>query len=144
MVRSIVLLGSIALSGLLLQAAAEPDTLRVQRSAEIAAPPERVRTLVDALRRAETPTPFGIFPFEGRNVVELVVAPHGDHTEVTWTMRGESRFVARLMGVLVDMDRAIGRDLEAGLAELKGAAEAGATLTSISPARPPGALGARG
>ena len=62
-------------------------------------------------------------PFEGHNVVEFSLAPRGEATEVTWAMHGPSPFVARLVGVFVNMDRMIGRDFEAGLANLKVRAE---------------------
>ena len=44
-------------------------------------------------------------------------------TEVTWLMRGPAPFVTKLMSVFVDMDKMIGKDFEAGLANLKAAAE---------------------
>jgi hypothetical protein len=62
-------------------------------------------------------------PFEGRNTLEFILAPAGSGTEVTWAMRGASPFMARLVGVFMDMDRMIGRDFEAGLAALKQRAE---------------------
>ena len=64
-------------------------------------------------------------PFEGHNLVEFTVLPRGDATEVTWAMQGASPFIAKLVGVFVDMDRMIGRDFEAGLADLKALAERG-------------------
>lgn len=62
-------------------------------------------------------------PFEGHNVVEFSLALRGEATEVTWAMHGASPFMARLVGVFVNMDRMIGRDFEAGLATLKARAE---------------------
>jgi len=62
-------------------------------------------------------------PFEAHNIVEFTLAPRGEETEVTWAMRGASPYIARLIGVFIDMDRMIGRDFEAGLANLKGIAE---------------------
>jgi hypothetical protein len=62
-------------------------------------------------------------PFEAHNLVEFTLAPRGEATEVTWSMRGPSPFVARLVGVFMNMDRMIGRDFEAGLANLKAIAE---------------------
>ena len=62
-------------------------------------------------------------PFEGRNTVEFSLQPRGAATEVTWAMQGASPFVARLAGLFFDMDRMIGRDFEAGLADLKQRAE---------------------
>jgi hypothetical protein len=62
-------------------------------------------------------------PFEGHNIAEFALVPDGAATDVTWTMRGPSAFVTKLMGVFFDMDKMIGRDFEAGLAAMKTAAE---------------------
>lgn len=62
-------------------------------------------------------------PFEGHNVVEFVLAPQGEATQVTWAMHGPSPFMAKLVGIFMNMDRMIGRDFEAGLANLKARAE---------------------
>ncbi len=62
-------------------------------------------------------------PFEAHNLVEFTLVPRGETTEVTWAMRGPSPFVARLIGLFLDMDSMIGRDFEAGLANLKSVAE---------------------
>lgn len=64
-----------------------------------------------------------IEPMEGRNTIAFTLAPRGEATEVTWAMHGPSPFIARLAGVFFDMDRMIGRDFEAGLANLKSVAE---------------------
>ncbi len=64
-----------------------------------------------------------IKPFEGHNVTDFTLAPRGDATEVTWLMRGPAPFVSKLMGLFVDMDKMIGKDFEAGLANLKAASE---------------------
>jgi hypothetical protein len=62
-------------------------------------------------------------PFEGKNVVEFQLAPRGDATEVTWVMHGPSPYLARLIGIFLNMDNMIGRDFEAGLENLKARAE---------------------
>ena len=62
-------------------------------------------------------------PFEGHNVVEFIIAPKGDATEVTWAMHGPSPYIGKLMGLVFNMDKMIGRDFEAGLANLKAKAE---------------------
>lgn len=62
-------------------------------------------------------------PLETRNVVEFSLEPAGDSTRVTWAMKGPSPYVSKLMGVFVDMDAMIGRDFEAGLADLKAVVE---------------------
>jgi hypothetical protein len=60
-------------------------------------------------------------PFEAHNIVEFTFAPYGDTTDVTWSMQGPSPFIAKVMGLVFDMDRMVGKDFEAGLANLKAA-----------------------
>jgi len=62
-------------------------------------------------------------PMEGRNVAEFNLEPMGDTTKVTWTMRGPSRFITKVMGVFVSMDRMVGGMFETGLATLKSVSE---------------------
>ena len=62
-------------------------------------------------------------PFKTSNTLDFTLVPRGDATEVTWTMQGPNPFVTRVVGVFVNMDRLIGRDFEAGLANLKAVAE---------------------
>ena len=62
-------------------------------------------------------------PFKGHNIAEFALQPQDGGTRVTWSMRGASPLVARIMGLVIDMDRMIGRDFETGLATLKTLAE---------------------
>ena len=62
-------------------------------------------------------------PFEGHNTVEFVLSGKGDATDVTWAMRGPSPYLAKVVGLFMNMDQMIGRDFEAGLANLKARAE---------------------
>jgi hypothetical protein len=62
-------------------------------------------------------------PFEAHNTAEFTLAPKGDTTLVTWAIYGPSAFVTKVMGLFFDMDKMIGKDFEAGLADLKIAAE---------------------
>ena len=62
-------------------------------------------------------------PFEGHNTAEFTMLPHGDVTNLTWTMVGPAVFMSKLMQVFMNLDRMIGRDFEAGLANLKKLAE---------------------
>jgi hypothetical protein len=62
-------------------------------------------------------------PFEAHNIAEFALVPAAGGVDVTWAMRGPSPFVAKLMGLVFDMDRMIGRDFETGLAKLKTEAE---------------------
>jgi hypothetical protein len=64
-----------------------------------------------------------IRPFEGHNTAEFTLQPHGDAVEVRWSMHGPSPYMAKLMGIFVNMDRMIGKDFEVGLANLKALAE---------------------
>jgi Polyketide cyclase / dehydrase and lipid transport len=64
-----------------------------------------------------------IEPFKASNTIDFTLVPRGDATDVTWAMQGASPFVARLVGVFINMDHMIGRDFEAGLANLKAEAE---------------------
>ena len=62
-------------------------------------------------------------PIEAHNMVDFTLAPAGDSTNVTWSMRGEVPFFAKIIHVFLDMDRMVGGDFEVGLASLKAVAE---------------------
>jgi hypothetical protein len=62
-------------------------------------------------------------PFEAHNTAEFTLVPKGDATDVTWAMHGPNLFIGKVMSVFVSMDRMVGKDFEAGLANLKAAAE---------------------
>jgi uncharacterized protein YndB with AHSA1/START domain len=64
-----------------------------------------------------------IKPFEGHNRAEFTLEPRGDATQVTWAILGPRPFVSKVMCLFLDMDKMIGKDFEAGLANLKAAAE---------------------
>jgi uncharacterized protein YndB with AHSA1/START domain len=58
-------------------------------------------------------------PFEGHNTAEFTMLPQGGGTQVTWAMYGPANLMSRVMQVFMNLDRMIGRDFEAGLANLK-------------------------
>jgi uncharacterized protein YndB with AHSA1/START domain len=60
-----------------------------------------------------------IKPFEGHNTAEFTMLPQGGATDVTWTMYGPAPFMHKVMQVFMNIDRMIGKDFEAGLANLK-------------------------
>jgi uncharacterized protein YndB with AHSA1/START domain len=60
-----------------------------------------------------------ITPFEGHNTAEFTMLPQGDATNLTWVMRGPMPFMMKVLHVFINMDRMIGKDFEAGLANLK-------------------------
>lgn len=62
-------------------------------------------------------------PLEARNHVQFTLQPRGNATEVTWSMDGPSPYISKLIGVFVNMDKMVGGQFEAGLADLKQRAE---------------------
>lgn len=166
----VAVLLAIAIVAILGLAATKPDTLRVQRSIVIKAPPERIFPLIADFRQwpnwspyeqkdpamkrsydgaergkgavyawdgdknvgsgrmeileADAPQKIVIkldffTPFEGHNTAEFTMLPQGDGTQVTWLMHGPARFLTKLIQVFMSLDHMIGKDFEAGLANLK-------------------------
>ncbi len=61
-----------------------------------------------------------IKPFEAHNLAEFRLVPQADgSTAVLWSMQGPSNFTSKLMGVVFNMDKMVGRDFEDGLANLQ-------------------------
>ena len=58
-------------------------------------------------------------PFEAHNTAEFTMLPQGGLTSVVWVMHGPAPFMSKVMHVFMNMDRMIGKDFEAGLANLK-------------------------
>ena len=105
MLKTILLIVVAAIAALLIYAATKPDTFRLQRSATIAAPPDKVFALINDLRQFNT------------------WKPQGNGSTVTWAMHGPMPYLNRLMTIFFDMDKTVGKDFEAGLANLKALAE---------------------
>jgi hypothetical protein len=53
------------------------------------------------------------------STAEFTMLPQGDATSVNWVMHGPAPFISKVMQVFMNIDRMIGRDFEAGLANLK-------------------------
>jgi Polyketide cyclase / dehydrase and lipid transport len=174
MLKITLLVVALVIAGVLLYAATRPDTFRVQRTASITAPPERIFPLIDSLRSGEKWSPYyrkdpamkGTYsgpdrgagasfefagnkdvgsgrvtitdttppgkvemrlqmfePFAADNVVEFTLSPRGATTDVTWAMRGKQPYLAKVMTLFFDMDKMVGTDFAAGLANLKAIAE---------------------
>jgi Polyketide cyclase / dehydrase and lipid transport len=77
-----------------------------------AAPLSRVTIAIDFMR-----------PFKASNIVDLTLEPQGDATTVTWAMRGAVPYPAKIMHLVANVDRMVGRDFATGLANLKRLAE---------------------
>ena len=63
-------------------------------------------------------------PFVAHNTAEFTLTRQGEATQLNWAMYGPSPFVSRLMGLVFNLDRMIGRDFEKGLANLQAALKA--------------------
>ena len=174
MLKTIAIGVVVLIAAVLAYAATKPDTFRVQRSASITAPPEKVFALLNDFRRwgawspwekkdpamkrtfgatttgkgavyawegnkdvgqgrmeiAESVPPSKVAlnldfvkPFEAHNLVEFTLEPKGDTTNVTWAMQGDTPYFAKIIHVFINMDKMVGKDFEAGLANLKAIAE---------------------
>jgi hypothetical protein len=62
-------------------------------------------------------------PFAVENLVEFTLEPQGDATRATWSMNGRTPLLGKVVHLFVDMDRMVGTDFDAGLANLKSLAE---------------------
>jgi len=137
----------LAIAAVLVIAAFKPDTFKVQRRAVIEAPPEKIYPLLSDFQRWGAWSPwekkdpgmkrsFGgpkegkgalkldfMKPFEAHNTVQFDLIPKGELTEVVWDMQGPVPYVGKIMHVFINMDRMVGADFEAGLANLKTLAE---------------------
>ncbi len=167
---AVVALLAVGLLAVLLQ----PGAYRVERSATVAAPPERVASLVRDFRQWDGWSPWAkldpqmqvtyggaaegagatyswkgndevgegrmtmlesdaqhvaidlefLKPFPSRSRNEFRFTPEGAGTKVDWIMTGELDFLGKAFGLVMGgMDRAIGKDFEKGLAQLKALAE---------------------
>jgi uncharacterized protein YndB with AHSA1/START domain len=82
-----------------------------------AAAPSRISIRLDMIK-----------PIGGHNIVDVTLARRGGlaraaSTQVTWAMRGSCSYAAKIMHVLFNMDKMVGKDFELGLANLKTLAE---------------------
>lgn len=64
-------------------------------------------------------------PFKASNTAEFTLLPSDGGTEVTWAMYGPSPFVTKIIHLFFSMDGMVGKDFEAGLANLKRLSEQG-------------------
>jgi uncharacterized protein YndB with AHSA1/START domain len=62
-------------------------------------------------------------PFATTNRVDFRLQPQGEQTQVTWAMTGPMPYLSKLICTFVSMEKMVGPDFEAGLANLKAVAE---------------------
>jgi hypothetical protein len=117
MFKKISLVVVVAIAALLLFAATRPDTFRVERTARIQAPAEKIFPLIDDFHRWSAWSPYEKLDPEMKR--SFGGAPSGKGATYAWESNGASPYVAKLMGIFFNMDQMIGKDFEAGLANLK-------------------------
>lgn len=164
---------AVGIAGILVVAATRPSDFRVQRTASIKAPPEKIFPFINDFRQWPVWSPFEkvdpdmkrtygasaagpgatyawdgdknigagsmtmvdsspqkviikldfMRPFEAHNVAEFTLVPAGDSTNVTWSMHGPVPYFAKIIHMFMNMDKMVGSQFSAGLADLKAAAE---------------------
>ena len=65
-----------------------------------------------------------VAPMKATHIAEFTLQPDGTATQVTWAMSGQNNYVSKLMQIFFSMERMVGDDFAAGLANLKALAEA--------------------
>jgi len=63
-------------------------------------------------------------PFAVTNTAEFTFKPESDQTAVTWSLTGKNNFIAKGIGLFMNMDKMVGDQFEQGLADLKSVVEA--------------------
>lgn len=62
-------------------------------------------------------------PMKANNRIDFRLQPEGAGTRVTWSMHGPTPLLAKVLHTLIDMDKMMGKEFDAGLADLKALAE---------------------
>jgi hypothetical protein len=62
-------------------------------------------------------------PFAATNTTVYTLTPASGGTQVSWSMHGPNTLMGKVMSMFMDMDAMIGKDFEAGLANLKRVSE---------------------
>lgn len=80
---------------------------------------------IEPERRVAVAAQF-IKPMKANNLIELTLRPAPEPGSViaTWSISGHNTFVGKAFSMCVNMEKMMGRDFEAGLAELKRITEA--------------------
>jgi hypothetical protein len=74
--------------------------------------PERIAIQLDFIK-----------PMRASNTALFDLTPDGAGTRVTWAIVGKETLMTKLMHVVLNMDKLVGKDFEKGLADLKRQAE---------------------
>ncbi len=174
MLNTILIIAVVLIAAILIYAATRPDTYRVERTARMNTPPDKVFGLINdfhawaswspwekkdpGMKKTHSGPPQGkgavlewdgnkdvgtgrmevleslpaskimikldfLKPFEAHNTAEFTLTPSAGTTHVTWAMYGPQPYMIKIMGIFCDPDKMVGKDFEAGLANLKTLAE---------------------
>jgi hypothetical protein len=63
-------------------------------------------------------------PFKSKSKAHFTLSPDGDRSVVKWQIHTPKTIMTKIAGVFMNMDKAVGADLEKGLAKLKATVEA--------------------
>ena len=63
-------------------------------------------------------------PFKATNTTDFTFKADGNQTAVRWSMTGKNNFFFKAFGLLMSMDKMVGKDFEKGLAQMKSVTEA--------------------
>lgn len=74
-------------------------------------------------------------PFYGENLVEYKLTSEGSGTRFTWSMSGENGFLGKLISVLIDCEKMIGKQFEEGISNLKALVESKSAEPAAEPAK---------
>jgi hypothetical protein len=58
-------------------------------------------------------------PFKANNIAEFTLEPKGNATDVTWAMHGPVPFIGKIMHLVIDCDKMVGKDFATGLENMK-------------------------
>ena len=115
---------AIAVATVLILAAAKPDTFSVRRGAIMKTSPQRIFSLINDFHQWGTWSPWENKDpamkrsFSG-DTAEFTMLPQDDATSVNWVMYGPAPLMSKVMQVFMNIDKMVGKDFEAGLANLK-------------------------
>jgi uncharacterized protein YndB with AHSA1/START domain len=73
-----------------------------------------------------------IKPFEAMNKTSMTLTAEGNGTKVRWDLSGPKNFMMKAMGLFMSFEKAISKDFDKGLAQLKAKAEAAPATTPMT------------
>lgn len=64
-----------------------------------------------------------IRPMQADNIATFTLESKGNFTTVTWSLSGHNNFVNKIVGLVLNIDKLVGKDFEKGLKSLKNVVE---------------------